>query len=111
LPCLYTAGNGARFAREVDEAVQVSGSFWGPMLGRLQAASAGRREASLILNWRHPVVRRLGGPVSEEALETAVEVLYLQALLLGRHPLRGRETTLLSGALGRLIEGSLDGRQ
>lgn len=109
LPCLYTAGDGARFARELDETAQVADSFWGPVLGRVQAASAPAREATLVLNWRHPVVRRLAGAVSDDALRTAVEVLYLQALLLGRHPLRGRETTLLSGALGRLIEGSLHG--
>ncbi|WP_208092430.1 HSP90 family protein [Blastococcus xanthinilyticus] len=109
LPCLYTAGDGARFARELDETAQVADSFWAPMLGRIQAATEAPREATLVLNWRHPVVRQLAGPVGEHALRTAVEVLYLQALLLGRHPLRGRETTLLSGALGRLIEGSLDG--
>ncbi|SFF66945.1 HSP90 family protein [Blastococcus tunisiensis] len=109
LPSLYTAGDGARFARELDETRQVADSFWGPMLGRIAAAQPVSREATLVLNWRHPVVRRLAGQVGGDALRTAVEVLYLQALLLGRHPLRGRETTLLSGALGRLIEGSLHG--
>lgn len=109
LPCLYTAGDGARFARELDETAQVADSFWGSVLGHVRAAAEPPREATLVLNWRHPVVRRLAGPVGEDAVRTALEVLYLQALLLGRHPLRGRETTLLSGALGRLIEGSLDG--
>ncbi|TFV89630.1 HSP90 family protein [Blastococcus sp. CT_GayMR16] len=111
LPCLYTAGDGARFAREVGETAQVAGSFWGPVLSRVEAASRDRREAALVLNWRHPVVNRLAGPVPDSALRTALEVLYLQALLLGRHPLRGRETALLSGALGRLVEGSLGGSQ
>ena len=111
LPCLYTAGDAARFTREVGETTQVAGAFWGPLLSQVHAAAPGRREAQLVLNFRHPVVRRLAGPVEADALRTAVEVLYLQALLLGRHPLRGRETTLLSGALGRLVEGSLDGPQ
>jgi molecular chaperone HtpG len=111
LPCLYTAGDGARFSREVGETTQVAGAFWGPLLSHVHAAAPGRRDAQLVLNWRHPVVRRLAGPVAPEALRTAVEVLYLQALLLGRHPLRGRESTLLSGALGRLVEGSLGGAQ
>ena len=111
LPCLYTAGDSARFSREVGETTQVAGAFWGPLLSQVHAAAPGRREAQLVLNFRHPVVRRLAGPVGSDALRTAVEVLYLQALLLGRHPLRGRETTLLSGALGRLVEGSLDGPQ
>ncbi|RBY95277.1 HSP90 family protein [Blastococcus sp. TF02-8] len=109
LPCLYTAGDDARFAREIDGTAEVAGSFWGSLLDRVGALSVQSREATLVLNWRHPVVRRLSGAVPEDALRTAVEVLYLQALLLGRHPLRGRETTLLSGALSRLIEGSLDG--
>ena len=111
LPCLYTAGDGARFSREVGEVTQVAGAFWGPLLSQVHAAAPGRREAQLVLNWRHPVVRRLAGPVAAGALRTAVEVLYLQALLMGRHPLRGRETTLLSGALGRLVEGSLGGAE
>ena len=109
LPCLYTAGDQARFTRELGETAQVAGTFWGPVLSRIEAASLGRREAVLVLNWRHAVVRQLSGAVSDDALRTALEVLYLQALLVGRHPLRGRETTLLSGALGRLIEGSLGG--
>ncbi|WP_324278218.1 HSP90 family protein [Blastococcus brunescens] len=109
LPCLYTAGDSARFTREVGETAQVAGSFWGPVLSMVEAAGGERREAVLVLNWRHPVVRQLAGPVTDDALRTALEVLYLQALLLGRHPLRGRETTLLSSALGRLVEGSLGG--
>jgi molecular chaperone HtpG len=109
LPCLYTAGDGARFAREVDETAQVAGAFWGSLLDQVGSLSERQREATLVLNWRHPVVRRLAGTVPDDVVRTALEVLYLQALLLGRHPLRGRETTLLSGALGRLIEGSLGG--
>jgi molecular chaperone HtpG len=109
LPCLYTAGDGARFAREVGETAQVAGSFWGPVLSMVEASGGDAREAVLVLNWRHPVVRQLSGAVTDDALRTALEVLYLQALLLGRHPLRGRETSLLSGALGRLVEGSLGG--
>ncbi|WP_036341504.1 HSP90 family protein [Modestobacter caceresii] len=111
LPCLYTAGDAARFTREVGETAQVAGAFWGPLLSHLQTPGPGRREAQLVLNWRHPVVRQLAGPVGDGALRTAVEVLYLQALLMGRHPLRGQETTLLSGALGRLVEGSLGGTE
>ncbi|GAA3184432.1 HSP90 family protein [Blastococcus jejuensis] len=109
LPCLYTAGDDARFAREIGETAQVAGTFWGPALSRIEAAAIDRREAVLVLNWRHPVVRQLAGPAADDVLRTALEVLYLQALLLGRHPLRGRESALLSGALGRLVEGSLGG--
>ncbi len=108
LPCLYTAGDTSRFARELGETSQVAGTFWGPLLRRVGAAVIGPREASLVLNWRHPVVRRLASAVDDDGLRAAVEVLYLQALLLGRHPLRSGETALLSGALTRLLEGSLD---
>lgn len=109
VPALYTAGDDARFTREVDEATTVAGGFWGPVLQHVHAASVDRRDAVLVLNWRHPLVRRMAERTDGAALATAVEVLYLQALLMGRHPLRGRESTLLSDALVHLLEGSLDG--
>jgi molecular chaperone HtpG len=107
LPCLYTAGDGARFSREVGESTRVAGSFWGPVLDRM-AGPHGSSQAALVLNWRHSLVRRLAKAPPGDGLRTAVEVLYLQALLLGRHPLRGREADLLPSALGRLVESSLD---
>lgn len=107
LPCLYTAGEGARFHREAGAAAEVAGGFWGPLLSRMETAYDREPQARLALNFRHPVVRRLAGAVPDETLRTAVEVLYLQALLLGHHPLRGRETSLIGRALGRLVETSV----
>ncbi len=108
LPCLYTAGDSARFSREVGESARVAGSFWGPTLERISASATAGPAASLVLNWRHPLVRQLATSRTDtDGLRTALEVLYLQALLLGRHPLRGREAALLPAALGRLVESSL----
>lgn len=109
VPALYTAGDDARFSREISATAQVAGGFWGPVLQHVHDAGGDRRTAVLVLNWRHPLVPRLAGRADDGVLRTAVEVLYLQALLLGRHPLRGRESTLLSGALVHLLEGTLDG--
>lgn len=102
LPCLYLAGEAARFERAALEVADLAGGFWGSVVSGLAGSGSGAA-VQLCLNFRHPVVRALVHR-TDPALRTALEVLYLQALLLGRHPLRGREISLLSKSLVRLLE-------
>ena len=55
-----------------------------------------------------PLVRRLASVASRPLLQRAVQMLYVQALLLGHHPLSAREMGLLNEGLLALIELGLD---
>jgi len=107
LPCLYTAGDAARFGRAVDDARTGAGAFWGGVLDTVASARERPGEAQLVLNLRCPVVRRLAQPDVGPVFRAAVEVLYVQALLLGRHPLRSVETRLLGSSLVRVLEAGV----
>jgi molecular chaperone HtpG len=104
LPCLYTAGDAARFGRAVDDARPGAGAFWGGVLDTVASTRERSGSAQLVLNLRCPVVRRLAQPGVGPVFRAAVEMLYVQALLLGRHPLRGAETRLLGTALIQVLE-------
>jgi molecular chaperone HtpG len=103
VPCLYLLGDAARFRRSAEEAVEMSGGFWGSLVSGVVGSSGPDPQAQLCLNFRNPLVRGLAGRSGPD-LGTALEVLYLQAMLLGRHPLRGRELSLLSRSLTKLLE-------
>jgi molecular chaperone HtpG len=56
-----------------------------------------------VLNHHSPVVRRLSGITDRTLLNTAVEALYGQALLMTHRPLRPTDTALLNRAFGDLL--------
>ena len=105
LPALYVVGEDARQTRAADEVADLAGGFWGSLVSGMSAGLHPDTPTGpvLTLNYRHSVVPTLVDRTDDD-LRTALQVLYLQALLLGRHPLRGREVAVLSAALVRLLE-------
>lgn len=63
----------------------------------------------LLLNYTNPLVQKLAGVRNRDLLGRCVEMLYVQALLLGHHPLSARELGLLNSGLSALIETAADG--
>jgi molecular chaperone HtpG len=104
LPCLYLAGDAARFQRSAAEVAHLAGGFWGGLVAGL-AAGEQQDRPQLCLNFSHRLIPTLVER-DEAGFQTALEVLYLQALLLGRHPLRGREVMMLSSSLLNLLEAA-----
>ena len=51
-----------------------------------------------------PLVRRLAGLTNRTLLQRSIQMLYVQALLLGHHPLNAKEMALLNEGLIGLIE-------
>ena len=60
--------------------------------------------ADLCFNFDNPLVRRLSTVRDRSVLMRSIQMLYLQSLLLGHHPLSGKEMTLLNDGLLALIE-------
>lgn len=109
LPVLYVTGEDAAFARSIDTAKKATGdSLWGGMIERIAPAEDAR--AVLLFNADNPLVVRLSRLSDEEAIGLTVQMLYVQALLLGHHPLRPEEMALLNVGLLELIERGLGSR-
>ncbi|HMF18396.1 MAG TPA: hypothetical protein VKE98_14395, partial [Gemmataceae bacterium] len=58
----------------------------------------------LFFNFNNPLVRRLTGLKNKKLVNRSVQLLYVQALLLGHHPLNSKEMRLLNEGLLDMIE-------
>ncbi|WP_295821412.1 HSP90 family protein [uncultured Deinococcus sp.] len=85
----------------------VGGGLWGDLLGDLQGSADYATEVHFNLN--HPLLERAARLPDGPLLRRVIGMLYVQALLLGHHPLTARELGLLNGGLLDLIGAALDG--
>ena len=108
LPAVYAAGESAAFVRQAERSQEVSGGLWSNVLGELTREHAPLAKAQLTLNFASPLVQRLSRVDDPEVLRPLVEVLYVQTLLLGHHPLSASEMSLVGESLSALMELSLD---
>ncbi|MGQ7311755.1 HSP90 family protein [Microbacterium arabinogalactanolyticum] len=85
----------------------VTGGLWGGVLSRIDDAVGAARDddlsARLCLNWANRVVRTLAGVADEAVFARTVQLLYIQALLAGHHPLSDADRTLMTTALSDLV--------
>lgn len=106
LPALYSTTREGRFFRSLEQSRELSGPLWSGVLDNL-----GRRNrtapdtAQLCFNFRNALVRKVAAVRDRKRLRRAVEMLYVQALLLGHHPLSSREMAILNdGILGLIAD-------
>jgi molecular chaperone HtpG len=108
LPALYCTNSEGRFFRSLEQSREVANPLWSGVLGNL-----GRRDraavatAQLCLNFANPLVRKLSAMPDGARRNRAVQMLYVQALLLGHHPLSATELTLLNDGLLGIIEDTV----
>ena len=108
LPVLYVAGDDATFLRTVDQTKESTEGHWTSMLGSIAEVADGDDWARLYINVANPLIRRLARLDDEEAMRLAIQMLYVQSLLLGHHPLTAQEMSLLNVGLLDLIAWGLD---
>lgn len=110
LPALYLASETARHLRAVEQtqaradslyAGLIDATLTGPMRERVETPQ-------LCLNAKNELVQALAEVDDPEVVRTLGQVLYLNALLMGRHPLGSQEMQLLTLGLQRLMYLALD---
>ena len=104
LPALYTLNENSRFLRQI-EAAQGMDSFFSDALSSMLAGPGAEMLGTLYLNLNNRLVRELMTAGDRERVESAIELLYVQALLAGGHPLRGGELRLMNQAIMALVAG------
>lgn len=111
LPTLFTANEAATFMRTIDQTKDVSNELWSGVLDNVSKDSVTNANAKLCFNYHNPLVHKLTripqGPLQQQA----VEILYVQSLLLGHYPLKSGEMSLLSTSLIGLIEAGISGHE
>ncbi|MFM7931212.1 MAG: hypothetical protein ACKO9Q_26175, partial [Pirellula sp.] len=101
---LYTANDAANFLRSVEQSKEISDDLWNGILDGVASEPASEAFAQLCLNYNNKVIARLTKIKNKALIRRAVEMLYVQALLLGHYPLRPQEMSTLSDGLLALIE-------
>ena len=85
----------------------VTGSLWGGVLDRIDSTLSAARDddlsARLCLNWSNRVVRALVRVQDDAVFARTVQLLYIQSLLAGHHPLSDADRALMTGALSDLV--------
>ena len=109
IPALYTETGEAQFRRTVEKTKEVTDAFWSSVLDELNRAPEEEEEAGrLCFNFRNPVVRKVCRVEDETLRRLSVQVLYVQALLLGHRSLSAAEMRLLNEGMLGLVEWGAD---
>lgn len=104
MPALYHSSKEGEFLRSVERSKEIADDLWSGVLNNLTSKSPGGTFAQLFFNFRNALIRKLAKLKDSKLLKRAVQMLYVQALLMGHHPLQGNELALLTEGLSDLIE-------
>lgn len=106
LPALYVVDPEVLRAIDRSRTRNITGALWGGVLDRIddaRPASHDELTARLCLNWSNRVVRALADLHDDEVFARTVQLLYIQALLAGHHPLGEADRALMTTALADLV--------
>lgn len=85
----------------------IASTLWGGVLDRIDQTLSSSRDddltARLCLNWSNRVVRALVRVDDDAVFARTVQLLYIQALLAGHHPLSDADRALMTSALSDLV--------
>jgi molecular chaperone HtpG len=109
VPTLYSSDAEGAFRRDAERAREESDELYASMMDSVLSGARSSDRPVLTFNYLNPVVTRLAGVPDRSLLKLSVEMLYVQALLLGHRPLSAQEMALLNKGLLGLIAARLDG--
>ncbi len=109
VPTLYSSDTEGSFRRDAERAREESDDLYGSMMDSVLGSAPGSDRPLLTFNFLNPVVRKLAGVTDRNLMKLSVEMLYVQALLLGHRPLSAKEMALLNQGLLGLIAARLEG--
>ncbi|WP_077430022.1 HSP90 family protein [Listeria monocytogenes] len=105
LPIIFIHSTATQELRELERAVEETNSVFSDILKSIQKEQEPAPLAHLYLNLDNELIKRLftsGKTVKE--LSVIVNVLYIQALLLGHYPLKRKEMVLMNQNMLRILE-------
>ncbi len=112
LPALYSTNKDGEFFRSLEQSKELANPLWSGVLDNL-----GKRDRSnstfsqLCFNFHNPLVRRLTAIRDQQLLLRSVQLLYVQSLLMGHHPLNQKEMSVLNEGLLAMIEWGVESQE
>jgi molecular chaperone HtpG len=111
LPALYSTTSEGRFLRSLEQSQEIASPLWAGVLGNIGKRERAAPGARLCFNFHNALVRQLAEVRDRALVQRSVQMLYVQALLLGHHPLNAKEMGLLNEGLLAMIEWGLKARE
>lgn len=108
LPALYTTNEEALFLRTAEHTQEESNDLFSSIIQQMTINHSPNTLASLCFNYRNPTIQKAIQSKNKKMVESVIEMLYVQALLLGHYPLKQREFELLNQGLIRFMETGLE---
>lgn len=105
VPAFYALGLEAEFHRQLDRTKAMVSGLWEEMLEVMAPRPEHLSPTRLCLNAKCPMIKQLAALRDPQLMRTGLEVLYVQALMSGNHPLTGDELALLNRGMERLLMG------
>jgi molecular chaperone HtpG len=103
-PAFFALGLDAEYHRQLDRTKAMSSELWTVVLDAMAPRPEVVSPTRLCLNARSPLICRLAGTADPGLQRTAVEILYVQALMAGQHALTSGELDLLHRGMERLLD-------
>lgn len=107
LPIFYTMDENAKIFRDIKRIKEKSSAMFFEMLDAFAEEMEESTFSKIYFNVDNPLVQKLMMITDERKLGVCIEILYVQALLLGRFPLRNNEMEILNTGILKMIEWGL----
>lgn len=104
MPALYFRNSDMEQLRNLRKSKEVADDLWGGILNNIAKDAFEDANARLCFNYNNPLIKKAILLNQKERASILIEMLYVQSLLLGRHPLQTKELSILNNGLGYLIE-------
>lgn len=111
LPTLFSINQEAIFLHDAETTKQQADEMWADLIDNVKANYAASARATLCFNANNALIQKLVGLQDRKAVAQAVELLYVQSLLMGHHPLSTREMDLLGRGISGLIDRAIGGTE
>lgn len=111
LPALYVVNEDGMFLRSLEQSREVADELWRGVLDNFSQEVAPRSYSRLFLNYDNDLVRQIVVLADRSGQQRCIEMLYIQALLLGHFPLGPKESRLLNDGLSGILQWALKTRK
>lgn len=103
LPALFIVSEVHQELSDIEQAQEVSDDLWSDVLEDYASELRSMRVAHLHLNFNNSLVQNMMRAENPKVVRRLVQMLYVQAHLLGHHPMRQQELALLTEGLQEMM--------
>ncbi|NUU78635.1 HSP90 family protein [Paenibacillus xylanilyticus] len=107
LPVLFTLSQESSTLRALEKASEESTDLFSSVLGSLSAGISSAGYSTLYLNVNNPIIQRVLTTPDSQMTPIAIEMLYVNALMMGHYAMNRQELEVLNQGIVRFIDWGL----